>query len=110
MIQNQYGNVIFVPSGIDLSTATEITVTLTRPHTSIVWTLTGATLAIGVVDLVVGAVTYPAETYVQHTFLQGEITQAGNYKVTLSALINGKFCPGATGCFRVAKQVGPCAC
>ena len=110
MIQNQFGNILFVPAGLDLTTATTITLTLTRPHTSLEFTLAGGGITVGTVDLEVGTVTYSAGTYVQHTFAEGEITQAGKWKVTLSALIDGKLCPGATGCFTVTKQIGACAC
>lgn len=113
MIQNQFGNILYVPDigGTDLSTATEITVTLTRPHQITVWTLTGGDIAVGVVDLIDGTTTYPAGTYVQRTFQDGDITQYGDYKVTMSALLlSGVFCPSTTNCFDVDPEVGACSC
>jgi hypothetical protein len=110
MRQNEFGNTFYVPANMDLTTATTISVTLTRPHVVIEWTLVNGDITIGTVDLVVDEVTYVAGTYVYRVLEEGDITQSGKYKVTLSALIEGKNCIGDTGCFRVTKEVDACSC
>ncbi len=109
MIQYQYGNNIYVSAGTFLTDATEITLKLTRPHKVVNWTLTDSEIAVGTVDLVLDdGTTYEAYTYVQRTFEEGDIDQYGDYKVTLTAVIEGKLYAGPTVCFDVEPDVGAC--
>lgn len=110
MIQGQFGNTHYVAAGRDLTAATDIILTITRPHVVKEWSLVGGGIQIGTVDLDFGGVIYPANTYVFRVFEEGDITQAGKHKVTLTATINGALCPSSTSCFTVNKRVGPCSC
>ena len=108
MIQNQYGNIIYISAGTFLTDASEIIVTLTRPHNATTWKLTDNDIAIGTVDLINDEVSFEAYTYVQRTFQEGDIEQSGEYKVNISALIDGKLYKGDTVCFKVAPEIGSC--
>jgi len=115
MRQDEYGNSLFIPANTSLTSASAVSVTLTRPHIVVTWTLDNVDITLGTSDLIItnmeGIETvYPAGSYVYRVLQEGDITQSGNYKVTLEALIDGKLCIGATGCFTVTKKVDACSC
>ncbi len=113
MIQFQYGNILYVPdiNQTDLSAALEITLTLTRPHQTIVWKKSMSEIFLDATQLVFAGVVYPGNTYAIRTFEQGDITQFGDYKVTMDVQLDANtFCPSTTACFTVIAAVDDCPC
>ena len=74
--------------GFDLSTATALTLTFTKPdETTLV--VTNPTVEVGSVDASTDLGTFSANEYVRYTFAQGDVDQAGEWRAVLEALIPG---------------------
>jgi hypothetical protein len=77
----EYGLNLNLNVNYDISAATSLQLTITRPDAT---TITGAP-TVGLVDLVTtDDGTYPAKQYCTYKFASGDLTKAGDYAVRLT--------------------------
>jgi len=83
--KGEYGKIVVIDLAYDLSLATALTLTISRPDGSSIQKTTSDGLQVGGQDLVVDGVTYNANQYATYTTAAGDIDQAGDYSLQLSA-------------------------
>ena len=96
----EYGKRIYVNCGEDISTATGVSIELTKPDETVV----ELTSVIGSSPLSVDCdQTYSANEYIYYTTIDGDIDQEGTYYVRPIVLISGKKLIGKENSFKVGR-------
>ena len=98
----EYGRVLAVDAGVDISTADSYAIEFTKPDRTVV----EVTAELGIVELIVDdkdgvSQTYAANEYVTYTIEAGLIDQTGRWTYRLLAPSASLFVPGECGSVEV---------
>jgi len=88
IVENEYGKILIIPTGIDISANTGLSLTITRPDGTVMTTTNNLT-APGI-DVTVDNVTYSANQYASYITQLGDITGPGEYKAKIKATFADK--------------------
>lgn len=78
LVVGEYGKTLAIDAGIDLTGQTGMQLTFTRPDGSV--NIVSSGLAVGVADLVIDGVTYPANKHITYHIVAGDFPIKGIYK------------------------------
>ncbi len=88
IVENEYGKVLILATGVDISTNTALKLTITRPDGSLV--ATSNNLTAPAVDVTVDGTKYLANQYASYILQNGDITDPGEYKAKLEVTFADK--------------------
>lgn len=90
IIRNEYGKILILDTGFDLSSQNGLSLVIDRPDGSQVTRTQASGLAVGGTDLTVDGTTYSANTYVTYTVQDGDLQANGFYYYQLTVSFTGK--------------------
>lgn len=108
MRQNEYGETLYVATNVDITSASNIQLFLTRPYKELIKTT--PEVVIGASNITVDGVDYVAGFYITYVIEENDIDQFGDYKVRLELDLGSIHYISSTDCFVVDKEEGACPC
>jgi hypothetical protein len=84
--KGEYGQIVYVPMGEDVSSATSTTIILTPQVGEAVETTSG--VSVGTSNITVGDETYTANEYLKYTIRDGDLDYAGRWRFNGEAVLS----------------------
>lgn len=94
LTKHEYGKIIYVNVGADISTATEAELLFTKPDGTTLSKLLANGVSIPTDPVTADCEIYAANEYLSYTFINGDIDQDGDWNVRSRITMGGKYLVG----------------